>query len=101
MCSQCSFKEHPASAPEALNLIRNRKGRVPHIAVVTAEPLPSRLSSLALGTGDLDFVYHVALPELMQAITETASEDSCESLRIMVEGRRLRDVSDLALDLAL
>ncbi|MEI2422248.1 NgoMIV family type II restriction endonuclease, partial [Arthrospira platensis SPKY2] len=38
---------------EALNLIRNRKGHTPHIVVVTAEPMPSRLASLALGTGDL------------------------------------------------
>jgi hypothetical protein len=35
---------------EGLNLIRNRKGHTPHIVAVTAEPLPSRLASLALGT---------------------------------------------------
>jgi|694.fasta_scaffold19000_3 hypothetical protein len=88
------------SRAEALNLIRNRKGRVPHIAVVTAEPLPSRLSSLALGTGDLDCVYHIALPELIAAVNSAAGDDSRESLRIMVEGKRLRDISDLPLDLA-
>ena len=49
---------------EALNLIRNRKGRLPHIVAVTAEPLPMRIASLALGTGDLDCVYHFALDEL-------------------------------------
>lgn len=86
---------------EALNLIRNRKGRVPHIAVVTAEPMPSRLSSLALGTGDLDCVYHFALPELQQAVAAEGNEDSQESLNIMVEGKRLRDISDLPLDLAI
>jgi hypothetical protein len=86
---------------EALNLIRNRKGRVPHIAVVTAEPLPSRLSSLALGTGDIDCVYHFALPELQSAIAAEGNEDSQESLKIMVEGKRLRDISDLPLDLAI
>src|ERR1035438_2137764 len=46
---------------EALNLIRNRKGRLPHVVVVTGEPLPSRLSAIALGTGDIDCVYHFAL----------------------------------------
>jgi hypothetical protein len=86
---------------EALNLIRNRKGRVPHIAVVTAEPLPSRLGSLALGTGDLDCVYHFALPELQQAVAAEGNEDSQEALNIMVEGKRLRDISDLPLDLAI
>lgn len=39
------------SRTEALNLIRNRKGSLPHIMVVTGEPLPSRIASLALGTG--------------------------------------------------
>ncbi|MBB0213466.1 restriction endonuclease, partial [Ralstonia pickettii] len=34
---------------EALNLVRNRKGRLPHVVVVTAEPTPSRLASIALG----------------------------------------------------
>ena len=58
------------SRTEALNLIRNRKGHLPHIMVVTGEPLPSRLASLALGTGDLDCVYHFALYELMDAVKE-------------------------------
>lgn len=35
---------------EGLNLVRNRKGRLPQIAVITGEPMPSRLASLALGT---------------------------------------------------
>jgi hypothetical protein len=64
---------------EALNLIRNRKGRLPHIAVVTGEPLPSRLSAIALGTGDIDCVYHFALPELFSAVKEIGHEDSVES----------------------
>ncbi len=85
---------------EALNLIRNRKGRAPHIAVVTAEPMPSRISSLALGTGDIDCVYHFALPELQSAVEEEGNGDSQELLRIMIEGKRLRDISDLTLDLA-
>lgn len=89
------------SRSEALNLIRNRKGRTPHIVVVTAEPLPSRLASLALGTGDLDCVYHIALPELQKAVNEKGSADSKECLQIMIDGKRLRDISDLPLDLAI
>jgi len=85
---------------EGLNLLRNRKGRLPHIAVITAEPMPSRIASLALGTGDIDCVYHFALPELQAAVAECASEDGIEALAAMVEGRRLRDIADLALDLA-
>ena len=85
---------------EALNFIRNRKGRSPHICVVTAEPTPSRLSSLALGTGDIDCLYHFALSELMESIRELDYEDAMDLLAIMVEGKRLKDISDLPLDLA-
>ena len=86
---------------EALNLIRNRKGRVPHIAVVTGEPLPSRLASLALGTGDIDCVYHFALPELIISVEKLNLDDSAHLLKIMVDGRRLKDIADLPLDLAI
>lgn len=85
---------------EALNLIRNRKGRTPHIAVVTAEPLPRRLASLALGTGDIDCVYHFALPELLETLESDPDSDAREMLRIMIRGKRLKDISDLPLDLA-
>jgi NgoMIV restriction enzyme len=85
---------------EALNLIRNRKGRIPHIAVVTGEPLPSRLASLALGTGDIDCVYHFALPELISSTNALALDDSIQLVRIMADGKRLKDISDLPLDLA-
>lgn len=84
---------------ESLNLIRNRKGRLPHIAVITGEPMPSRLASLALGTGDLDCLYHIALPELVYAARSQAKDDTLELLGNMIEGKRLRDIGDLPLDL--
>jgi hypothetical protein len=85
---------------EALNLMRNRKGHLPKIMVVTAEPTPSRLASIALGTGDIDCVYHFALYELQQTLIEQGRDDAAELLAIMVDGRRLKDISDLPLDLA-
>lgn len=91
------------SRTEALNLIRNRKGHLPHIVVVTGEPLPSRLASLALGTGDIDCVYHFALYELLDAVREYGKdgrEDIIEQLESLVDGKRLKDISDLPLDLA-
>lgn len=88
------------SRAEALNLLRNRKGRAPHIAVVTAEPLPSRLASIAVGAGDIDCTYHVALHELQEVVADDRWGDAREMLAIMVEGKRLRDISDLPLDLA-
>lgn len=91
---------------EALNLIRTRKGRVPHVVTVTAEPLPSRLASLALGTGDIDCVYHFALNELLESTAEFAQEraggeETRDLLRMMVEGKRLKDIADLPLDLSI
>ncbi len=85
---------------EALNLVRNRKGRLPHVTVVTGEPTPARISSLALGTGDIDCVYHFALPELVAAVKVEGGDDTLELLDMMIEGNRLKDISDLPLDLA-
>ena len=86
---------------EGLNLIRNRKGHTPHIAVVTGEPVPSRIASLALGTGDIDCVYHFALHELIKSVKKEGDETTVELLEMMTEGRRLRDISDLPFDLAI
>lgn len=85
---------------EALNLIRNRKGNTPHIVVVTAEPLPGRLASSAMGTGDVDCVYHWALTEMGAAVGAVGADSDRELLAAMVEGGRLRDVGDLPFDLA-
>ena len=88
------------SRTEALNLVRNRKGHLPHVVVVTGEPLPGRLASIALGTGDIDCVYHFALLELQETIEELQLLDAQEILNIMVDGKRLKDIADLPLDLA-
>jgi len=85
---------------EALNLICNRKGQTPHIVAVTLEPLPTRLASIAMGTGDVDCTYHGALYELTAAAEESGLEDQAEMLHTLVKGRRLRDISDLPFDLA-
>lgn len=79
---------------EGLNLIRNRKGPTPHVVVVVGEPLPARIASIAFGTGDIDCVYHFALPEMK------ASATGSELLNVLEDGGRLRDVSDLPFDLA-
>ena len=91
------------SRTEAFNLIRNRKGQAPHIVVVTGEPLPSRIASLALGTGDIDCMYHFALDELVAAVEEYGAtkghEDIVEQLDSLIAGKRLKDITDLPLDL--
>ncbi len=69
--------------------------------VVTAEPTPSRLASIALGTGDIDCVYHFALYELQAAVEHLGLNDAADMLAVMVDGKRLKDISDLPLDLAI
>lgn len=103
-CVSCKFTlrsdRSQNARSEALNLIRNRKGRTPHIVIVTAECLPSRLASLALGTGDIDCLYHIALPELINAVDRLDFPDAKDMLDTMIAGRRIRDITDLPLDLA-
>lgn len=85
---------------EGINLTRNRRGHQPHFVVITGEPLPSRIASIAIGTGEIDCVYHFALKELEHAVALEDGGDACELLRIMVEGKRLKDITDLPLDIA-
>ena len=61
--------------------------------------MPARLASLALGTGDIDCVYHFALYELVESVKASQAEDSIELLDILIQGKRLKDISDLPLDL--
>lgn len=70
--------------------------RIPLIARL----IPSRLASLALGTGDLDTVYRFALPELIEAVAATGNDEAQTMLTMLLSGKRLRDISDLPLDLA-
>lgn len=85
---------------EGLNLVRNRKGALPRTVVVTGEPLPSRIASLALGTGDIDCVYHFALLELHDCLRQPGYEGYLDTLEMMMAGNRLKDIGDLPLDLA-
>jgi hypothetical protein len=81
---------------EAVVLIRHRRGRLPHITPVTAEPLPTRLASLARGTAEVDAVYHVAMEELDAAVRATGVAKQIDVLDELVGQQRLRDLSDLA-----
>ena len=62
--------------------------------------LQSNNNGYPLGTGDIDCVYHFALYELLRAVKEVGSEDAIELLDTLVSGKRLKDISDLPLDLA-
>lgn len=68
---------------------------------MTGEPAPSRLASLAMGIGDIDCVYHFALYELMTAVREAEADDAAILLKTLTDGKRLKDISDLPLDLCI
>lgn len=80
---------------EATILTRNRRGRQPHIVAVTAEPLPSRLASIAMGTGEVDAVYHVALDELVTATERSNARQQIDTLELLIAQRRILDFSTL------
>jgi hypothetical protein len=83
-------------------LVSMRRGPMPHYATLTMEPRPSMLRLLAYGSGAVDCVYHLALPELRAAAaaldaskrTKSASQQ-CASIERMVAQGRLRDYDDL------
>jgi hypothetical protein len=98
-----------SSRYEGNALVRWRRARPPHIVVVTAEPFPSRLGSLAWGLGDLDCVYHVNLPALYAAVVRAEQEvgrrqaartaGSSGELKDLIEHARVEDLSQLFDDL--
>jgi hypothetical protein len=75
---------------EGVVLTRHRRGRQPHVITVTMEPLPSRLASIARGTGEVDCVYHADLEGLQSAVSESAFEVELSILEELVAQDRLR-----------
>jgi len=80
---------------EAVVLIRHRRGRLPHIVPVTAEPMPTRLASLARGTGEVDTLYHVALEGLDTAVRAAGGRQQIDVLEELMGHDRLKDLSEL------
>lgn len=85
-------------------LVAQRRGRMPHYAVVTMEPRPAMLRLIAYGSGSVDCVYHLALPQLLAAADVVASVERRSrrgswsprvTLLRMVEQRRVRDYDEL------
>jgi hypothetical protein len=86
---------------EFATLVRNRRGRLPHLVLVTAEPLPSRLISIARGTGEVDTVYHLLHDELDAAVRKVATLAQQEHWAELLEQRRVKPYAALARDLTL
>jgi hypothetical protein len=84
---------------EAIILTRHRRGKTPHFAAVTAEPLPSRLASIARGTGEVDCTYHLALPELVRAVDAAGNAFQTDTLAELIAHQRIKDITELPADL--
>ncbi|MDV7172916.1 NgoMIV family type II restriction endonuclease [Gordonia amicalis] len=81
---------------ENSNMIRHRRGRLPHLATVTAEPLPSRLASIARGTGEVDVTYHIAYQELASAVALEGNPGQQAAWDEVTGQGRLRDYALVA-----
>jgi len=78
------------------NMIRHRRGRLPHLVTVTAEPLPSRLASIARGTGEVDVTYHIAFAELQAAVAVVGGPGQTDDWDEVTGQGRLRDFNLIA-----
>ena len=61
------------------------------------------LTCVEICAGDIDCVYHFALYELLEAVGKCSSKSRDEAMILlnnMIDGKRLKDISDLPLDLA-
>jgi hypothetical protein len=80
---------------EFLQMIRHRRGRLPHLVTVTAEPMPSRIAAIARGTGEVDAVYHIALDALQTAVRDVGSSQQKDDLSECIRQGRLRPYEEL------
>jgi hypothetical protein len=86
---------------EFKQLIVARRGRVPHLVAVTAEPYPTRLLALTRGTGETDAVYHVAFEEMAAAVRTHGNKEQQNAWAEMCGQRRLKDFNHLVDDLTM
>lgn len=81
-------------------MIRHRRGRQPHLVTVTAEPLPSRLASIARGTGEVDAVYHIALEALAAAVDADGNDEQVAAWDECIGQKRLLSYGDMVKTIA-
>lgn len=79
-------------------LASQKRGRMPHFAVLTAEPRPAMLKIPSDGPS-VDCIYHIDLPALDRALTALAAGNPGWSPKVtfdrLVRQGRLRDYDDL------
>lgn len=86
---------------QGAKLVAQRRGRMPHFAVITMEPRPAMLRILADGSGAIDCVYHLDLGALERAVRSEAAHSGKANwpplltLERLLAQRRLRDYDEL------
>lgn len=85
---------------QGAKLASQRRGPMPHYAVITMEPRPAMLKILADGSGAVDYVYHLDLPALSRAIEKVKSTKKGKwspgiTFDRLVKQGRVRDYDDL------
>ncbi|MFC9470571.1 NgoMIV family type II restriction endonuclease [Nocardia sp. NPDC055002] len=85
---------------ENRNMIRHRRGRLPHLVTITAEPLPTRLASIARGTGEVDATYHLAYSAMAHAVAAVGTGEQQDAWAEVTEQGRLLDYALLPASLA-
>jgi hypothetical protein len=87
---------------QGAKLVAQRRGRMPHFAVITMEPRPSMLKILGDGSGSVDCVYHLDLPALTRTMERlnavqrnTRQWSPYVTFRRLIDQDRLRDYDDL------
>ncbi|MFJ6156604.1 MULTISPECIES: NgoMIV family type II restriction endonuclease [unclassified Pseudarthrobacter] len=85
---------------QGAKLASQRRGPMPHYAVITMEPRPAMLRILADGSGAVDYVYHLDLPALTRAVEKvrlTKKDNWSPGItfdRLLKQGR-IRDYDDM------
>jgi len=72
LSSKWTFRTDRAQDPvsQGNKLVAQRRGRMPHFGVITVEPRPTMLRILADGSGAIDYIYHLDVPALRDAIAD-------------------------------
>lgn len=86
---------------QGARLATQRRGAMPHFAVLTMEPRPAMLRILADGSGAIDCVYHLDLAALTRAIDRVAARkrrvwSPKRTFDRLLEQGRIRDYDELA-----
>lgn len=82
-------------------LASQRRGPMPHYAVITMEPRPAMLKILADGSGSVDYVYHLDLPALTRAMEAARSRRKAgkwspgDTFDRLINQGRIRDYDEL------